>query len=95
MYDIITQLPPEQSRAVGKILGNIVDATNQRGLLDVKDNVATSFKGAKEAWKTVDEETKQNFRDAMNFIKSSLVSSTKAVRNGEYKPAKERLKNES
>lgn len=95
MYDIITQLPPEQSRAVGKILGNIVDATHQHGLLDVKDNPGASFKGAKEAWKTADDKTKQDFRNAMSFIKNSLISSSKAVRNGEYKPAKERLKNES
>ena len=91
MYDVVTKIPREQVDAVGKAVGSVVDGMNQHGLLDVKSHVGASLKGGKAAWKALDDETKEECKKAVKFMKASLKASSKAVKKCEYKSIKERL----
>lgn len=94
LYDVVKNMTPAKSEAFGKILETLVDGANQRALLDVKNNMGATLKGIREAWKELDRETKETFREMLPEMRNSLKMAVKAVSNGEYKSIRERLEEE-
>ncbi|MDE5604683.1 MAG: DUF2974 domain-containing protein [Eubacterium sp.] len=89
--DVVGNVSDEQRAALGKVLEIMVNGINQHGLLDVKDHVFASIKGAKQAWKSIDADTKATFKGVLKYARRSIKKSWKTIKNGEYQPVKQRL----
>ncbi len=89
--DVVGNASDEQRAALGKVLEIMVGGINQHGLLDVKANVFASIKGAKQAWKSIDADTKTAFKSILKYAQQSIKKSRKMIKNGEYKSVRERL----
>lgn len=77
-HNIIFEASDEQNKALDTVIGDVIDATGCRGLLDVAHNLPSAVSGAVKAWKNEDESTKENFKAT---IKSSGKYVTNAFRD--------------
>ncbi|MBR7072892.1 MAG: DUF2974 domain-containing protein, partial [Eubacterium sp.] len=89
-HDLIRSLSEEQIDAVETAVGEIFEATGQRGLLDVKENLVEAFKGGYFAAKGLDDETKAVLKDTAKSAGKYIKDATQTVRSGGFKSVKER-----
>ena len=73
-------------------MGEIFEATGQRGLLDVKENLVEAFKGGLLAARGLDDETKAVLKETAKTTGKYIKEATQTVRSGEFKSVKERLR---
>lgn len=93
-HDLVSNLSDEESNAFGEVIGKVFEGIDQKGLLDVKNHLGSSIKGAAAAWKSLDAQTKSTFKGIVKNGAKSVRSATTAVLKGEYKPVSERLEEE-
>lgn len=91
-HDLIRNLTEEQRDAVETAVGAIFEATGQRGLLDVKENLVEAVRGGYLAAKGLDEETKAILKDTAKKTGGYIKNAAITVKNGEFKSVKERIK---
>ncbi|MBQ9227676.1 MAG: DUF2974 domain-containing protein [Eubacterium sp.] len=84
-------ITPAQSDAVALVVGEVIEGTGQRGLLDVKRHVGATLKGGKAAWKAIDKGTKKEFKGSMKLMRKSFGKATRAVLAGRYEGVNDRL----
>ncbi len=91
-YDIVTGVSEEQLDATEKAVGSVLQGIGQRGLLDVKDNVKDSAKGAVKAWKEIDKDSKAVLKETAKDAAKAVTKAVKAVAKNEVTPVSERAK---
>ena len=90
-HDLIRSLSEEQIDAVETAVGEIFEATGQRGLLDVKENLVEAFKGGLLAARGLDDDTKSVLKETAKSAGKYIKEATQTVRSGEFKTVKERI----
>ena len=90
-HDLIRSLSEEQIDAVETAVGEIFEATGQRGLLDVKENLVEAFKGGLLAARGLDDDTKSVLKETAKSAGKYIKEATQTVRRGEFKTVKERI----
>ena len=66
---IIMNINGEQGEVFDKVASTVIKGTGQKGLIDVAKNAPAAFSGAAQAWESIDEETKESFKE---IFKGSL-----------------------
>ncbi len=90
-HEIVRNLTEEQRDAVETAVSEIFEATGQRGLLDVKENLVEAVKGGYLAVKELDDETKAVLKETAKKTGKYIKDATQTVRSGGYKSVKERI----
>ncbi len=90
-HDLIRSLSEEQIDAVETAVGEIFEATGQRGLLDVKENLVEAFKGGLLAARGLDDDTKSVLKETAKSAGKYIKEATQTVRSGEFKTVKQRI----
>ncbi len=60
---IFMNINEEQGQIFDKVAYTVLMGTGQKGLLDVAKNAPSAISGAAQAWKSIDVETKESFKD--------------------------------
>ena len=83
LHDLVDNLTDEQEQVLDEVVDVLLAGVNQKGLLDVKDNLLTSIKGGAEAWRSLDRDTQKNFLGIFSTAPSIVVKNTEKVRKEE------------
>jgi len=87
-------ITPEQKAAMATVVGEVIEGTGQRGLLDVKANIGATLKGGKRAYKAIDKQTKKTFKSTVKLMTKSYTKAFGTVVSGKYQPISQRLDKE-
>ena len=60
---ILMNINEEQGEVFGKVAYTVLRGTGQKGLLDVAKNAPAALTGAAQAWESIDDETKESFKE--------------------------------
>lgn len=90
-HDLIRGLSEEQIDAVETAVGAIFEATGQRGLLDVKENLVEAVRGGYLAAKELDDDTKAVLKETAKSAGKYIKDAAQTVRSGEFKTVKQRI----
>ncbi len=91
-YDIVSNVSQEQLEVTEQTVGTLIEGIGQRGLLDVKDHVVDSAKGAVKAWKSIDKDSKKVLGETAKGAAKAVADAVKAVAKNEVSTAEERAK---
>ena len=83
LHDLVDNLTDEQEQVLDEVVDVLLAGVNQKGLLDVKDNLLTSIKGGAEAWRSLDRDTQKSFLGIFSTAPSIVVKNTEKVRKEE------------
>ena len=90
-HKLFTQINDVQSECFDKIAEVVVNGTGCRGLLDFSKHVPSAIKGAKKAYKAVDEETRKVFKSTFNGALSIIKEAKNEVSSGRFSTVAERI----
>ncbi|MCR5207431.1 MAG: DUF2974 domain-containing protein [Eubacterium sp.] len=90
-HEMVRNLTEEQLDALETAIGEIIEATGQRGLLDVKENLVEAVRGGYLAAKELDDETKSALKETAKKAGKTLKDAVQSVRSGDYKTVKQRI----
>ena len=60
---ILMNINGEQGEVFGTVAYTVLRGTGQKGLLDVANNAPAALSGAAQAWESIDDETKESFKE--------------------------------
>ncbi|MGN0523217.1 MAG: Mbeg1-like protein [Eubacterium sp.] len=94
MYNLVSNLSPEQSKAFDTVLTKVIDGGKAVGLLDIKDDIIDTVKDGKVIAESFDEKTQKDFESVMPSLRAAIKNAGKDVQNGNFKTVKERINNQ-
>ena len=77
---ILMNINEEQSEIFDKVTYTVLKGTGQKGLMDVAKNAPVAFSGAAQAWKSIDDETKESFKEIFKGSKDVVILAIRTVR---------------
>lgn len=94
MYNLVSNLSPEQSKAFDTVLTKVIDGGKMVGLLDIKDDIIDTIKDGKVIAESFDEKTQKDFESVMPSLRAAIKNAGKDVQSGNFKTVKERINNQ-
>ena len=77
---IFMNINEEQGEVFGKVAYTVLQGTGQKGLLDVAKNAPAALSGAAQAWNSIDDETKESFKEIFKGSKDVVILAIRTVR---------------
>ena len=90
---IIMKVTDEQSDVLEKVAVAVIKGTGQMGLLGFAKNLPSSVKGAKEAWQSMDDETKTDFHEIFAGSADALKLAARTMQEETFPTVTKRVSN--
>lgn len=91
LHDLVENLTEEQEKTLDEVFDVVIAGVDQKGLLDVKDNIVPSIKGGVEAWRSLDKETQKKFLGIFTSAPLIIHKNTQKVRKENVEKAKNKI----
>ena len=90
-HHLVANMTEEQTSVLANVVGDVIDGTGQRGLLDVKAHLHRTIKGGKAAWKASGKDNQKVVKGLLKDFKQSKKNAKKTVKSGGYTSINDRL----
>ena len=90
---IFMNINEEQGEIFDKVASTVLKGTGQKGLLDVAKNAPAAISGAAQAWRSIDDETKEDFKDIFNGSLDVIKLAARTVQEETFPVMHQRITN--
>ena len=80
LMNVLLRITDEQCKSLEKVLLTVVRGTGQTCLLDFSKHIVSSVPGAVKAWKAIDDDTKELFKDIFKGTAFYIKTAIKVVK---------------